>query len=134
MRLVVDTNVFVSGVFFGGPPYAILEAWRRRKVELVVSLPILAEYRATGDELAGRFPGADLDPWIRLVEARASLVEAPALGRQVCTDPDDDKFLACALAGRARMVITGDRALLRVTGYSGVTVTTPRLFVDEYLG
>jgi len=37
MKVILDTNVFVSGVFFGGPPYAILDAWRRGRVSLVVS-------------------------------------------------------------------------------------------------
>lgn len=133
MRLVVDTNVFVSGVFFGGHPYAILDAWKRRRVELVVSPEILDEYRATGEELAKEFPGVDLDPWIRLVEARATLVEAPPLDRQVCTDRDDDKFVACALEGRVRIITTGDKALLKVSGYSGITVVTPRHFVEQYV-
>ena len=133
MRLVVDTNVFVSGVFFGGPPYDILEAWRRRTVELVASPEILDEYRATGEELSIEYAGVDLAPWLGLLKARATVIEAPPLEHQVCTDPDDDKFLACALAGRVRFVATGDKALLRVSGYSGVTVMTPRHFVDKDL-
>ena len=133
MRLVVDTNVFVSGVFFTGPPFRILDAWRRRKVDLVVSHEIMAEYQETGLELAARFPGVDLQPWIKLVNARARLVAAPPLASQVCTDPDDDKFIACALAGGVRLIASGDRALLRVSGYSGIEVLTPRQFVDRYL-
>jgi putative PIN family toxin of toxin-antitoxin system len=45
MRIILDTNVFVSGIFFTGPPYRILEAWRDRKIELVVSPEILEEYQ-----------------------------------------------------------------------------------------
>ena len=134
MRLVVDTNVFISGVFFTGPPYQILDAWRRRRVDLVVSPEILEEYRATGRELASRFPGVNPDPWFELVYVRATYVDAPPLESQVCTDPDDDKFLACALAGGVKTIASGDKALLRVSGYSGVTVLTPRRFVDQYLG
>lgn len=133
MRLVVDTNLFVSGVFFGGPPYAILDAWRRRQVDLVVSPEILDEYRATGEELAREFPGVDLSPWLELLEARATVIEAPPLEQQVCTDPDDDKFLACALAGRVRFVATGDKALLKTTGHCGLSVVSPRRFVDDHL-
>jgi len=133
MRLVVDTNVFVSGVFFSGPPYSILEAWRRRKVELVLSPEILDEYRATGGELAQEYGGVDLAPWLHLLEARATIIEPPPLPRQVCTDPDDDKFLACALAGRARIVVTGDKALLLTSGYCGIAVMPPRRCADEHL-
>ncbi len=134
MRLVVDTNVFISGVFFTGPPFRILDAWRRRRVELVLSSEILEEYRATGLELSAQYPDVSLDPWIDLVCVRATIVDAPPLGTQVCDDPDDDKFLACALAGGVRTIASGDKALQRVSGYCGVTVLTPRRFVDQHLG
>jgi len=130
---VVDTNVFVSGVFFSGPPYRILDAWRHGKVELVLSVEILAEYRETGAELARQFSQADLQPWLELVALKATFVDSPPLLKQVCTDPDDDKFLACALAGRVKTITSGDKALLRASGYGGITVLKPRDFVDKYL-
>jgi len=61
MRLVVDTNVFISGIFFSGPPYEILNAWRHRKVELVISPDILDEYRRVAEKLAKQYPGIDLE-------------------------------------------------------------------------
>jgi putative PIN family toxin of toxin-antitoxin system len=133
VKLVVDTNVFVSGIFFSGPPYQILDAWRHRRVELVVSQEILEEYRETGQALSADFPEVGLSPWIELVTIRATLVDAPPLGEQVCTDPDDDKFLACAMAGRVKYVTSGDKALLKASGYSRATVLTPRRFVDQHL-
>ena len=133
MRLVVDTNVFISGVFFSGPPYTILDAWRRDRVELVVSPDILAEYAATGEELASTYPLVDLAPWLELAATRAVVVEAAPLAGQVCTDPDDDKFLACAIAGRTKFITSGDRALLAASGFKGLTILTPRRFVDKYL-
>ena len=56
MRLVLDTNVLISGVYFSGPPYEILDAWRRGKIEFVVSIEILDEYRQVGEQLAKQFP------------------------------------------------------------------------------
>ena len=55
MKVVLDTNVFLSGVFFGGLPYEILRAWRDRRLSLVFSPDILDEYRRTGEKLAGQF-------------------------------------------------------------------------------
>ena len=52
MRIVLDTNVFISGVFFGGAPGMILQAWRSGEVSLVVSKPILEEYERVGAELS----------------------------------------------------------------------------------
>ena len=82
----------------------------------------------------GASPGMDLGPWLELVHVRGVVVEAPPLEDQVCTDPDDDKFLACARAARVKLIVSGDKALLRASGYSGIAVLTPRRFVDQYLG
>jgi predicted nucleic acid-binding protein len=51
----------------------------------------------------------------------------------VCEDPDDDKFLSCAIAGKSNIIISGDKHLLRVSGYKGIKVLRPRESVDEYL-
>lgn len=133
MNLVLDTNVFISGVFFSGPPHVILRAWRDGIIRLFVSPEIIAEYRRTGEELAAGFPGVDLNPWLDLVAAAATVVKAPPLPKQVCADPDDDKFLACALAGETKLVISGDKALLAVSGYREIAVLSPRQFIDRHL-
>jgi uncharacterized protein len=133
VRIVADTNVFVSGVFFTGPPHQILQAWHDGTVELVVSKDVLREYERVGRRLAEEFPGVDLEPFLELVAASACFVEVKPLPKQVCSDPDDDKFLECALAARCRLVISGDNALVRVSGYRGISVSRPRAFVDQYL-
>ena len=58
---------------------------------------------------------------------------APSLPEQVCEDPDDDKFPAASLAGNAPIIISGDKHLLRVSGWQDVEVLKPRAFVDRYL-
>ena len=62
MRVVLDTNVLVSGVFFTGPPYRILRAWRDGQVQLVISAEIVDEYHRVGEAMAERFPGVELAP------------------------------------------------------------------------
>ena len=133
MRVVVDTNVLVSGVFFGGVPGRILEAWRDGTITLVVSPAILDEYHRVGRLLAAEYPGAELEPFLALVAVRAEVVDAPNLAERLCKDPDDDKFIACALAGTAGVVISGDRQLREVSGWKGIEVMSPRAFVDRYL-
>ena len=133
MRVVLDTNVFVSGVFFTGPPYAILNAWRAGKVQLVVSDPVLEEYHRVGEELAREFGDVELRPALRLLATHALRVAAPPLPEPVCRDRDDDKFLACAAASNTKHVVSGDGDLLAVSGYRGITVLRPRDFVEKYL-
>ena len=48
-------------------------------------------------------------------------------------DPDDDKFLACAIAARTPLIVSGDKHLLQVSGWSGITIVTPRQCVERYL-
>lgn len=133
MRLVLDTNVFISGVFFAGPPFDILKAWRAGQVEIVVSAEILDEYRRVGVELSEKYTTVDLTPFLELLISHASVVHAPPLDERVCSDPDDDKFAACALAGRSKFICSGDKALLKISGYKEISVVTPRAFVDRYL-
>lgn len=133
MKIVLDTNVFVSGVFFSGPPYRILSAWRDRVLQLIVSPAVIEEYRRVGERLAAKYPGVSIEPMFGLVATHATVVPTRTLPRPVCADPDDDKFLACALAGGCRVVISGDKGLLRASGYRRIEVVTPRQFVDAHL-
>jgi putative PIN family toxin of toxin-antitoxin system len=133
VKAVLDTNVFISGVFFSGPPYQILEAWRDGKIQLVVSPDILDEYRRVGEILAEDHPGIEFKPMLDYVIQNAEIYAAPPLPATVCDDPDDDKFLACALAGGNTVIVSGDKHLLKVSGYRGIEVLKPRNFVESYL-
>jgi len=133
LRVVADTNVLISGLFFGGWPYRVLESWRDGLVDIVVSGAILEEYWVVAHRLGREFPGVEAGPFLDLLSTRATLVEAPDLPARVCMDPADDKFLACALAGGARLIVSGDRGLQRVSGYRGIKVVTPRRFAEEFL-
>jgi putative PIN family toxin of toxin-antitoxin system len=133
VKIVLDTNVLVSGIFFGGPPGLILEAWQDGRIELAVSLEILAEYERVADELAEQFPSIDPAPFLALVALNSEIRDCPPLHEQVCGDPDDDKFLACALATDSGCVVSGDKLLLKVSGYRGIDVIRPRDFVDRNL-
>ncbi len=131
MNVVLDTNVVVAGVFFSGPPATILRAWREGQITLVVSPPIMDEYRRVMHELAAQFPAIDPGPPLELLAVHARLVNAPSLPEPVCTDLTDDMFLACAIAGDSHVVVSGDKALLRTSGYRGIEVITPRAFLSH---
>ena len=133
MKVVVDTNVIISGVFFGGMPSRVLEAWRDGEFDLVVSPEVLEEYRRVGEELTAQFPGVSLAPFLALLVMNAEIVEAPGLSDQVSRDRDDDKFIACALAANCQTIISGDKDLLEVTGYQGLKVVAPREFLESVL-
>ena len=133
MKVVLDTNVLISGIFFSGPPHQILNAWRDGKVQLAVSQEILSEYWRVGEALAEEFPAIDLRPILDLVTIEAELYVAKDLPEPLCSDPDDDKFLACAIASSSKIIISGDKHLLKVSGYQDIEILKPREFVTRHL-
>ena len=56
MKIVLDTNVFISGIFFDGPPSKILQSWRQSKTKIFLTEQILSEYQRIGEELSAKYP------------------------------------------------------------------------------
>ncbi len=133
MKVVLDTNVLISGFFFAGLPHHILEAWTAGKFDLVVTPEILEEYRRVARELARQFPTVEVDSLLDFITVNSLICSAALFPAPVCDDPDDDKFLACALASRASCIVTGDKALLRLDGFEGIAILKPRRFVEARL-
>jgi putative PIN family toxin of toxin-antitoxin system len=133
VKIVLDTNVFISGVFFSGPPNTILRSWRDGLVKLIVSAEILEEYRRVGELLAHQFSGVDLEPFLALVAVESEVILAPAIEESICEDPDDDIFIYCAYSGGADCIVSGDNKLKKVSGYRGIEIVSPRMFVEKYL-
>lgn len=133
MKIVLDTNVVMSGFFFGGAPGTILNAWRAGRIELAASPEIIEEYVATAEILSTRYDSLALEPVLALLVRNVEIRLCEPLTESVCSDPDDDKFLACALASGAAYVVSGDRALRRSSGYRGIVVVGPRQFVEAEL-
>ena len=135
MRVVLDTNVVASGIFFGGQPGRILAAWAAGEFTLILSPAILAEYRRVGDELRKEYPdlGAAFDPIMALIAMNAVIVDAPAPARSFGRDADDDKFITAALAADAGVIVSGDKDLHALVPPPGISILTPRQFTDRHL-
>jgi uncharacterized protein len=135
VKVVLDTNVVLSGVFFGGVPGEVLAAWSRGRFDVVVSAAILTEYRRAGEVLASGKPGLETvwRPVMSWIARHAEVVDADATIEPVSADRDDDVFLACARAGGAGFIVSGDRHLQDVSGWRGISVLSPRRFLAEVL-
>ena len=70
---------------------------------------------------------------LEFVIQTAKIYSAPALPDTVSEDPDDDKFFACALVSESEVIVSGDKHLLKASGYRGIKVLKPRDFVNKYL-
>ncbi len=133
MKIILDTNVLMSGVFFSGPPHRILSEWRLGRIETVLSHDIVEEYEKVGQRLSLQYPGIDIQPILSMLLANSLTVKPKKLPRQICDDPHDDKFIACALAANCKFIVSGDKAMLRASGYEGIEILRPALFVSKYL-
>ncbi len=133
MKIVLDTNVFISGIFFSGPPSKILQAWRDSKIQILLSEEILIEYQRVGEELSVQFPAVNIEQIIKLLTVYGEVFETNDISVTKCEDPDDNKFIECAIASNSKIIVSGDKHLLKISGYQGISVLKPRDFMDNYL-
>ena len=133
MRVVIDTNVVVSAPLSStGVPAQILEAWRLDAFELVVSEPILAEYRKSlsYEPVLARHQMSQ-EEIAEIVEGFrefAVLVEPNQKIEAVPDDAEDNKFIECALAGEAAYIVSGDSHLLALRHYQDIQILSPAAF------
>ena len=133
MRIILDTNVLVSGLFFTGIPLKILKGIKLGKYRTVVSQEIVDEYKRTIEKLADQFPHINANPQLELLVLSSDICQPNKLDKTVCADPDDDKFIACAITSKTKIIVSGDKHLLDVSGYKGIEVLTPRQFFKKYI-
>jgi len=132
MRIVVDTNVVISGVFFGGAPRRILEAIVQSKLTACASAEIVAEYEEIVDEMISRKQG-HLNRDILFPLIRSMQIVPTVSDEKVCRDPDDDKFINCAKDSGSVYIVSGDKDLLVIETYEGIQIITAAEFCAKYL-
>ena len=128
MKVVLDTNVLISGIFFGGLPRTILDAWAEERFQLLVSPLIFDEYFRTCERLSESRPQLEFQAILASIIGHGKLVPDLTSPGPITADPDDDKFMLCARDSGA-IIISGDRHLLDVSGWEGVRVMKPHDFL-----
>ncbi|MDR3122367.1 MAG: putative toxin-antitoxin system toxin component, PIN family [Treponema sp.] len=133
MKVVIDTNIVASAAFFGGLPEQLINLVLDNKITAVVYQKIVDEYEKTIQKLLQKYnkpPFALHFPFSTLV-AHLEFI-TPVSDIKICGDPDDDKFISCALDGICPLVISGDHHLLEVKRYGPVRIITAREFFENY--
>ena len=137
LRVVIDTNVLVSNVLSKtGAPAKVVDAWRAQKFMIATSETAIQELQATLKKLHGTgkyfFPSEDINGLADLLRTNGQIVPALAdVKGSILADPDDEKILAIAVGGEASIIISGDKHLLNLKEYQGITIFTPRQFLDQ---
>jgi putative PIN family toxin of toxin-antitoxin system len=132
IRVVIDTNIFVSS-FFGGNPRKIVDLWKSGQLTLCLSKPIVHEYVEVLKRL-GLQNERELDELLGLFAHGFHILfsaKTPELN-VVEEDPDDNKFIECAVALKCTFVISGDKHLTEIRDYMGIEIVTPKEFLGSF--
>lgn len=133
MKVVLDTNVFVSSFLGSGPPRRIVDLWKVGRLTLCLCAEILTEYV---DVLArlGLEGRPELKELLELFKRRSNIEFVVIAGdlRVVGADPADDKFIECAQAAGATVIVSDDRHLKGIGVYEGIRVMAPAEFVATF--
>ena len=131
-RVVVDTNVFVSS-FFGGNPRKIIDLWKSDQIVLCLSRPIVDEYVEVLRRM-GLQNERELEELLSLFAHGFHVLftaKTPNLNI-IEKDPDDNKFIECAVALNSKSIISGDKALQEIKDYMGIKIQSPKQFLDDF--
>ena len=130
MIATVDTNVLVSGVFFGGTPGKVVTAAREGVFTLAVTPLLLSELRQVVSRAKfGLHPDA-IELLMADVEVYATVVYPRKLHQVVASDSDDDAVVDCAVESGSLYIVSGDSHLTKTDTIAGISVITPKSFVD----
>lgn len=132
MRVVVDTNVVISGTFFGGKPRRVVEAIVDGIVDASASAAILEEYDDTVEAVVRKgYGNFDASGFRQFVDSLGLI--NPITKVSVCRDPDDNKFIECAVDSNAIYIVSGDKDLLDLGRFDNVEIVTAAEFCARYL-
>ena len=131
-RVVIDTNVVVSALLFGGVPGKLVRLWKNGDIRPLASKEVIDEYLKVfaypkfelSEEEVNFILYHEILPCFEAVETEPGPVIIP-------DDPSDDKFIRCAEAGKARNIISGDDHLLDLRFYKGIKILTPTQFLEH---
>ena len=132
MRIVIDTNVVASAIFFGGRPRDLIELIVSKKLDAYASTGIITEYQETTEELCNKYPEKSVTPPLTTIVSAIKIIE-PTSRIAVCRDPDDDIFINCAVDADCLYIVSGDKDLLSLGNYDKIQIVTVSEFFQRYI-
>jgi putative PIN family toxin of toxin-antitoxin system len=137
MNITLDTNVLISATFWKGDPYRILSLVEKRNINLIISKEIIEEYIQVldYDEIKNKIRDKNLEMFysIQQIVKLSTLVE-PKIKLDIVKDNlSDNKILECAIAGKAKYIITNDQHLLKFKKYNNIQIITPKEFLEKHI-
>ncbi|MBI5065804.1 putative toxin-antitoxin system toxin component, PIN family [Candidatus Woesearchaeota archaeon] len=130
MKVVIDTNVLISGIFWSGNYSSqVIDAWKNGDFTLIISKEVIEELVETLRDFKIKMPEEMIQEWKEMLTKNSILVESSTRINVVKDDPEDDKFVETAVEGNAEFIITQDKHLLKVKYYQEIKIITPEEFL-----
>ena len=130
--LVLDSNVYISAVLFGGKPRQIIEAALTGRVRLAISAAILEEIESVLKGIKFKFSEAAAREVINEIANLAEIFEPVEKISRIKEDPADNRILECALAAGAVAIVSGDSHLLSLSIFRSIPILTPADCLEKY--
>lgn len=131
MRIIIDTNIVISASFFSGLPRKIIEAVIKEQFKVCANNEIVEEYDETVAKMIYKGKGHLNYNILKSFMTKIELID-PVSRIAICRDPDDDKFINCAIDAKAIYIVIGDSDLLTIGQYEDVEIITAKDFYDKY--
>ena len=128
MKAVLDTNVFISGIFWKGASNKVISNWKDGKFTLVTSLEGISEIIKILKDFKIKLPDDMIKEWIDLIVRNSIVVEPKEKILAVKDDPKDNIFIETAVAGNVDYIVSQDNHLLKIKGFRGIKIITPEEF------
>ena len=129
IRAVLDTNVVVSALLFDGRASRLVALWQQRRFVPLISRPILQEYLRVLAYPKFKLTAQEVRQAIEELLPYAETVSPGKRLRAIRRDPADNRFLECAMAGKAQYLVSGDDDLLSLRSFQGISTVS----VSEFL-
>ena len=130
-KIVIDTNVFISGILFGGKPRNVIQSVVEGRANLYISTEILDEIEAVLLRPKFKLSKTVVRNILHEIEEISSIVEISNRLKVVKSDKADDKFIECAVAGKANFIVSGDIDLLSIAKYKKIEIISPNEFLSK---
>lgn len=129
MRVVLDTNIFISGIFWKGKCRMILDSWKEEKFVLITSSELISELIKVLNDFKIQMPKSMIKHWIKLIINNSEIVEINERVDIVKSDPKDNMVVETAITGKSDYIITQDNDLLRIKQFRNIKILTPEDFI-----
>jgi len=130
MKVVIDSNIFISSFFWGGHPREVFERIVNGLDELFIADEILNEIVTVMSSNKFAANGSEIESYIRIIEKYSKKLILKNISKSISRDKDDDTIIQCGLDGNVDFIITGDKDLLVIREYGNIKIINPKDYLE----